>query len=84
MKKYISILSLVTVVVLQSCDRSDLFSDTETQVLSKQAIVGKVWVARAENNNDEDSSNKDNSETGDDEPRKDKSHWRIKNDTVRK
>lgn len=84
MKKYISILSLVTVVIMQSCDRSDLFADPETQVLSEQAIVGKVLVAKPENNNDEDSSNKDNLETGDDEPRKDKSHWRIKNDTVRK
>lgn len=84
MKKYISFLSLVAAIVLQSCDRSDLYISNEDQTLPKQEISGGGSFARSGNNNDEETSDISNFETGDDdEPRKDKSHWRISNDTVR-
>lgn len=85
MKKYISFLSLITAVVLQSCDRSDLSSDSEDQILPKQEITGKGSSARSENITEKENSYINKTETGDDDkPRKDKSHWRIQNDTVRK
>lgn len=84
MKKYISFLSLIAAIALQSCDRSDLSLSTEDHTLPRQEISGGGSIARSGNNNDEENSNTSNFETGDDdEPRKDKSHWRIQNDTVR-
>lgn len=82
MKKYISILSLVTAVALQSCDRSDLLSRSDEQFMARgqrsqersSALPGNAHADNAEMNK---------LETGDDdEPRKDKSHWRVPNDTV--
>lgn len=84
MKKYISFLSLIAAFVLQSCDRSDLSLNTEDQVLAKQEITAKEPLAIPENKIEAETSYTNNRETGDDdEPRKDKSHWRIQNDTVR-
>lgn len=83
MKKYISFLSLIAAIVLQSCDRSDLSSDSEDQILPKQEIAGEGSSARTENKGESEKSGANKSETGDDEPRKDKSHWRVPNDTIR-
>lgn len=83
MKKYISFLSLIAAFVLQSCDRSDLSSDSEDQILPKQEIAKEGSFARSENITEAERPYEKKSETGDDEPRKDKSHWRIQNDTVR-
>lgn len=87
MKKYISFLSLVAAIVLQSCDRSDLSLDSEDQIQPRQEIAAKKTkesLARTADNIEAEISNTNKTETGDDdEPRKDKSHWRIQNDTVR-
>lgn len=87
MKKYISFLSLIAAITLQSCDRSDLILDSEDQIQQRQETAAKNTnesFARSEDHNDEENSNTNNFETGDDEePRKDKSHWRIQNDTLR-
>jgi hypothetical protein len=84
MKKYISFLSLIAAIVLQSCDRSDLSSDSEDQILPKQEITGEGSFARTENITETENSSVNKTETGEDEePRKDKSHWRVPNDTIR-
>lgn len=84
MKKYISFLSLIVAFVLQSCDRSDLSLNPEDQVLPKQEPTGKGAHARTDSKTEMETSFTNKTKTGDDdEPRKDKSHWRIQNDTVR-
>lgn len=83
MKKYISILSLITAVALQSCDRADPLSNTDEQFPVRGQRSQEKLSALSGNANAENTQiNK--LETGDDdEPRKDKSHWRTSNDTIR-
>lgn len=84
MKKYISILSLITAVILQSCERSDLNTDSENEILPKTTNAAKSIYSRSENDTTSETSSSNNIETGDDdEPRKDKSHWRIQNDSIK-
>lgn len=84
MKKYISFLSLIAAIALQSCDRSDLVSSSENENLTKKEITVERSYGRSENIPETENSSDNKSGTGEDEtPRKDKSHWRIQNDTVR-
>jgi len=84
MKKYISLLSLIAAIILQSCDRTSLSSDSEDQILPKQKIAEKGSFTKSENRMKSETSYTNKTDTqDDDEPRKDKSHWRIQNDTVR-
>jgi len=84
MKKYISILSLVTAFILQSCDRSEPFSNSEEQILTRGQQTQKRLSTLSDNLSQQVNSQVNNLETGDDdEPRKDKSHWRTSNDTIR-
>ncbi|MCD0456320.1 hypothetical protein LPB85_12820 [Chryseobacterium sp. LC2016-27] len=87
MKKYISFLILTAAITLQSCDRSELSFDSEDQIQTRQETSAKntnETFARSGDNIEAQNSNNNKTETGDDkEPRKDKSHWRIPNDTVR-
>jgi hypothetical protein len=85
MKKYISILSLSAAFFLQSCDRSDLLSNSEEQIFTRgQKPQGKSSVSSFEALNTAEHMEINKFETGDDdEPRKDKSHWRTSNDTIR-
>lgn len=84
MKKYISFLSLIAAIALQSCDRSDLVSSSENENLTKKEITVERSYGRSENIPEAENSSNNKSGTGEDEkPRKDKSHWRIQNDTVR-
>ncbi|MCT3897565.1 hypothetical protein HZQ13_05585 [Elizabethkingia anophelis] len=84
MKKYISILSLITAVVLQSCERSDLNIDSENEILPKTTNTSEKIYSRSENDTTPENPSSNNIETGDDdEPRKDKSHWRIQNDSIK-
>ena len=88
MKKYIKILGLATMVIVQSCEgqESEMVSENSSEVSTK------VFKNKDHKQEDQDkSTNKggspepdDNSiDTGDDdEPRKDKSHWRIAQDTI--
>ncbi len=82
MKKYISILGLVTAWVLQSCERNGT-DFTESENHNPTAIN----QAKASGNKVDDvpdvpsvNSFKD---TGDDDPPKDKQHWKIVDDTLR-
>lgn len=84
MKKYISILSLITAVILQSCERSDLITNSENEILPKTTSATEKKYSRSENDTTSETSSSNNIETGDDdEPRKDKSHWRIQNDSIK-
>lgn len=84
MKKYISILSLVAALALQSCDRSDLLSNPEEQISNRGEKSKERSTVLDERPSDEDHSLMNKPDTGDDdEPRKDKSHWRTANDTIR-
>lgn len=84
MKKYISILSLVIAFIVQSCDRSDLMSNSEEQIFTGRQQTKERSSALYESPSEQGNSQVNNIETGDDdEPRKDKSHWRTSNDTIR-
>lgn len=87
MKKYISILSLLTVLILQSCERIDDGADIENP---ENPGNENIFKATEKQSSDEDAStifsreaNEDNLDTGDDdEPRKDKQHWRNVRDSL--
>lgn len=84
MKKYISILSLAAAFALQSCDRSDLIANSEEQIFTRGQKPQEKSSVLFEAPNTAEHSETNNFETGDDdEPRKDKSHWRTPNDTIR-
>ena len=86
MKKYISILSLAAAFILQSCDRSEHLYGSGEQIsnIGKNTQSRVAETAQHFSEEEYSSSNKSESDTGDDdEPRKDKSHWRLPNDSVR-
>lgn len=81
MKKYISILSLFTAFLMQSCESSDSdFNTTEQKELNNE--VPNRESSRIENNvlKKNDSDQLDSGD--DDEPKRDKQHWRITQDTI--
>jgi hypothetical protein len=88
MKKQISFLSLIASITLQSCERSDLPIDPEYQIQQRQETAAKNTnesFAGYADNTESQNSDINKKETGDgDKPRKDKSHWRVQNDTVRR
>lgn len=87
MKKYISILGLLTVLALQSCERTESGADTENP---EKPLTKDFLRATEKQSSDDDAStvfsreaNEDNLDTGDDdEPRKDKQHWRTVRDSL--
>lgn len=87
MKKYISILSLLTVLALQSCERTESGADIENP---ENPGNENIFKATEKQSSDDDAStffsrevNEDNLDTGDDdEPRKDKQHWRTVRDSL--
>lgn len=83
MKKYIKILGLLIVLLVQSCERSstDLISDTE----SETSIHVNEITQRTFSKEGTADSGIDNLDTDDkEEPKRDKSHWRIAKDTITK
>jgi hypothetical protein len=82
MKKYISILSLITVLFMQSCERSESdLNPTEQKQQSIEIPNNKEFSKNADGSSETNGSN--NFETGDDdEPKKDKQHWRTMRDTI--
>ena len=88
MKKHITILSLIAIVALQSCERTDSFADAE---YPENPVEKKVMKAVAKQSSHDDNTtvfsreaHEDNLDldTGDDEPRKDKQHWRTVQDSI--
>ena len=82
MKKYISLLSLTAAFLMQSCERTDSVSEiTEQKQQSIEIPNNKESSKNADGSSETNGSN--NFKTGDDdEPKKDKQHWRIVQDTI--
>ena len=83
MKKYIKILGLLIVLLVQSCERSstDLISDPK----SEASIHVNEITQRTFSRESTADSGIDNLDTDDkEEPKRDKSHWRIAKDTITK
>ncbi|SEM45149.1 hypothetical protein SAMN05421856_103312 [Chryseobacterium taichungense] len=82
MKKYISILSLIAALFMQSCERSESdLNPTEHEKIKIETLKNKESSKNADVYSEAKGSN--NFETGDDdEPKKDKQHWRTVRDTI--
>lgn len=86
MKKYIKILGLATIIILQSCEISerDMHSENPQEISKK--ILKEKDVLETTKKDGSSNKNSQNTDTGDDddddEPRRDKSHWRIVQDTI--
>lgn len=81
MKKYISIVTLVTAFSMQSCERSDsdlnaLEEKQNTAILSRKESAGSDDFASEEGTTG-------NFQEESDDPPRDKQHWRVIKDTVR-
>jgi len=88
MKKYISLLLSITIFLLQSCELDDNTSSDNSQTLKENPIEKKVNDEnKLQKISDEHPINPVENNTIDateeeKEPKKDKSHWRIKYDTI--
>lgn len=83
MKKYISIFSLITALAMQSCERSDEDTNSATVLENAKPFSSKKEKAKDPSSSAAKDSGTDNLDTGDDdEPRRDKQHWRIIQDTI--
>jgi hypothetical protein len=82
MKKYISILGVVTVSVLESCERNDS-GMTESDDQDQSAVNYQRESISPENVPSDEAGAAGFRETGDDDPPKDKQHWKTVNDTLR-
>ena len=85
MTKYISIFSLITALLMQSCERSDSDLNSESLQENTKPITLKKEKVEVKDTNwsTAKDSDTDNLDTGDDdEPRRDKQHWRISQDTI--
>lgn len=72
-------------LALNSCagDNEDPETYTpETQVLATKKLSKDKERLPAQNKTSAETDNADNLDTGDDEPRPDKQHWKVVNDTV--
>lgn len=84
MKNYIFILSLAAAMLLQACDRSEALSSTDETINLKITQARSAASAVPDDPAMASPSDQNSLETGDDdEPRKDKSHWRIPTDSIR-
>lgn len=82
MKKYISLLCISAAFGMQSCERNESVSNVSEQIQERNEVQNNKESARVQNilNEEEGYENK---ETGDDdEPKRDKQHWRVVRDTI--
>lgn len=89
MKKHITILSLIAIVALQSCERTDSVADAEYLEKPVEKKVMKAFEKQSSDNDnitvfsrEADEDNLDLDTGDDDEPRKDKQHWRTVQDSI--
>lgn len=83
MKKYIKILCLFIVVIMQSCENSSTDLVSETQSEAATDIIG-ISAKTYSREGAADTGIVDLDTGDDDEPKRDKSHWRIAKDTITK
>ena len=81
MKKYISILSLASVLFMFSCERdvSDLNNPQQKEQSTK---LQSQKISTQNKNSATEEIDQDQAAKDDEEPKRDKQHWRIKKDTV--
>lgn len=85
MKKYISIFSLLSVFLITSCEHSsDLEAEIqEIKIANNAKVINNDCATARDESSKSNSSDIDNLDTGDDdEPRRDKQHWRVISDSV--
>ncbi|MCL1689434.1 hypothetical protein [Elizabethkingia anophelis] len=82
MKKYLSILSLASVLFMCSCERDD--SDWNNPQQKEQSpVMQKHKISALNKSSNSQASREEEEKTNDDdEPKRDKQHWRVKKDTV--
>ena len=79
MKKYISLLSIASAFLMQSCERSDSDVKITQQRNQNMKTLSHKKTVKIEETNATATSETD---TKDDEPNRDKQHWRIIKDTI--
>lgn len=84
MKKYISLLSITSAFFMQSCERTESISNATEQIEQQNKVQSTKESSRIQNQNVlSEEEGHQNKETGDDdEPKRDKQHWRIVRDTI--
>lgn len=82
MKKYISILSLASVIFMYSCERDVSDSNNPQQKEQSEKLQSQKISAQNKNSASEE-IDQDQAAKDDEEPKRDKQHWRVKKDTVR-
>lgn len=83
MKKYISLLSIAAVLLMQSCERSDSDAYTTEQRNPNMQVQNPRESTKAVNNSFTVQENSDSlEEDSKDEPKRDKQHWKSKKDTI--
>lgn len=85
MKKYISLLGLAAVLGMQSCDREETYHAGLNHIPHKMEGSDTRRASEAANKmrNQTGSRSRDTG-NDDDEPKRDKQHWRTSNDPIRK
>lgn len=87
MKKSISILSLITVITtVQSCEQTDMVTDSEISEISgtKDHFRSSEKLSKQADQSSYDQQLTNHLKTGEEEePRKDKQHWRIGIDSLK-
>ncbi len=87
MKKSISILSLIAVIsTAQSCERTDMVTDSEIREIlgTNDHFRSAEKSSKAADLSDYDQTQTNHLKTGEEEePRRDKQHWRIDNDSLK-
>ena len=82
MKKYISILSLASVIFMFSCER-DVLDLNNPQQKEKSIKIQSDKVSTGTHNHTSQKIDQNLAANNKEEPKRDKQHWRGKNDTVR-
>lgn len=87
MKKYISLLSLAAALSMQSCDREDPSTENMNHIQNRMESQS-IQQIFAPANTKRDQTGTGSQETGDDdnddEPKRDKQHWRVDNNSIKK
>ena len=81
MKKYISILSLASVIFMYSCER-DVSDSNNPQQKKNKVKIAKPKISAQNKNSTSEEIDQDQAAKDDEEPKRDKQHGGLK-DTVR-
>lgn len=82
MKKYISIVSLAAALGILSCDREHNPDEIPEKSQQKSEQLPSHRTAESMGHSEENKTPESKDTGDDDEPRKDKQHWRVANDSI--